>query len=252
MFDALATEHFCRNGWMLFPAAVSADLVSSAISAIKADRALHHDPARQREYDNRSYCPDLRDKPPISELVTNSPARAILDSALGWNDIAYDHGQIAIRQAHNAEKPSPPVPHIDGIGTGVNGLAPENPISNFTALVGVFLTRVDTEFAGNFTVWPGSHHRLEAYFRNRGPQAMREGMPPIELGQPVQLLTNPGDIVLCHYQLAHAAAVNLSANDRIAIYFRVWLKGIEQRRWELLTNIWDGWRIGGGAATMRA
>jgi CubicO group peptidase (beta-lactamase class C family) len=32
------------------------------------------------------------------------------------------------------------------------------------------------------------------------------------------------------------------SNDRIAIYFRVWLKGIENRRWELLTNIWNGWR----------
>jgi hypothetical protein len=43
--------------------------------------------------------------------------------------------------------------------------------------------------------------------------------------------------------LAHTAAVNLSANDRIAIYFRVWLKEIENRRWELLTNIWNGWRV---------
>jgi ectoine hydroxylase-related dioxygenase (phytanoyl-CoA dioxygenase family) len=51
------------------------------------------------------------------------------------------------------------------------------------------------------------------------------------------------DVVLCHYQLAHAAAVNVSPNDRIAVYFRVWLKDIENRRWELLTNIWNGWRI---------
>lgn len=101
---------------------------------------------------------------------------------------------------------------------------------------------MDTEFARNFTVWPGSHNRLEAYFRNRGRDAMQEGMPQIELDDPIQLITNPGDVVVCHYQLAHSAAVNVSSNDRIAIYFRVWLKGIENRRWELLTDIWNGWR----------
>jgi hypothetical protein len=46
-----------------------------------------------------------------------------------------------------------------------------------------------------------------------------------------------------HYQLAHTAAVNLSDQDRIAIYFRVWLADIDERRWQLLTNVWDGWRL---------
>ena len=179
---------------------------------------------------------------PIAELLTHSSAKTILDRALGWNEIEYYHGQIAIRQAHNTDKPYPPTPHIDGTSSGANGVAPGSGISNFTALVGVFLTRVDTEFAGNFTVWPGSHTRLETYFRNRGRQAMQEGMPQIELGDPVQLFADPGDVVLCHYQLAHAAAVNLSSNDWIAVYFRVWLKRIEEQRWELLTNIWNGWR----------
>jgi len=70
---------------------------------------------------------------------------------------------------------------------------------------------------------------------------MLEGMPQIELGQPIRVFANSGDVVLCHYQLAHSAAINLSANDRIAIYFRVWRKGIKNRRWELLTNIRNGW-----------
>jgi ectoine hydroxylase-related dioxygenase (phytanoyl-CoA dioxygenase family) len=67
-------------------------------------------------------------------------------------------------------------------------------------------------------------------------------MLQIGLGDPIQLFADPGDVVLCHYQLAHAAAVNLSSNDRIAVYFRVWLKGIAEQQWELLTNIWNGWR----------
>jgi hypothetical protein len=134
-------EHLRRNGWALFPAAVPNDLVAAATHAIHADRAHHHDPQRQIEYDNISCCPDLRDRPPISELLTHSPAKAILDHALGWNEIEYYRGQIAIRQAHNTahntDKPYPPKPHIDGTGTGRNGRAPGSPISNFTALVGV-------------------------------------------------------------------------------------------------------------------
>jgi hypothetical protein len=232
-----------RDGWALFAGAVSNDLVAAATNAIAHDRSHNYDQARQVEYDNISFCPELRDKPPIDELLTRSSARILLDLVLGWDKIAYTPGQIAIRQAQNTDRPYPPVPHIDGVGSGRNGLALGSAISNFTALVGVFLTKLDTEFAGNFTVWPGSHHRLEEHFRRRGPQAMQEGMPRIELGMPFQLMADPGDVVICHYQLAHTAAVNLSPNDRIAVYFRVWLQGIENRRWELLTNIWDDWRI---------
>jgi Phytanoyl-CoA dioxygenase (PhyH) len=236
-------EQLRRDGWALFPGAASNDLVAAATYAIAHDCAHNYDRGRQVEYDNISFCPDLRDKPPIDELLTRSSARILLDLVLGWDEIAYAPGQIAIRQAHNTDKPYPPMPHIDGIGNGLNGLPSGSAISNFTALVGVFLTRLDSEFAGNLTVWPGSHHRLEKHFKHRGPQAMQEGMPRIELGDPIQLMANPGDVVICHYQLAHAAAVNLTPNDRIAVYFRVWLQGIENRRWELLTNIWDGWKI---------
>ena len=99
------------------------------------------------------------------------------------------------------------------------------------------------EFAGNFTVWPGSHHRLERHFREHGLETLRYGIPDIPLGPPLQLLAEPGDVVLCHYQLAHAVAVNLSLVDRYAIYFRLWFKDIDQKRWELMTDIWQGWRI---------
>jgi hypothetical protein len=236
-------EQLRRHGWARFPGAVSAELIGAATEAIKADLAGHYDSSRQVEYDNISYCPDLRGSAPISELLTHSSATDILDRALGRDAIDHDAGQIAIRKAHNVDRAYPPKPHIDGVPSGRNGLAPGSGISNFTALVGVFLTRLDGEFAGNFAVWPGSHVRLETYFRRRGPQAMQEGMPQIELGDPVQLFADPGDVILCHYQLAHTAAVNLSCHDRIAVYFRVWLKGIEERRWQLMTHIWDGWRI---------
>jgi ectoine hydroxylase-related dioxygenase (phytanoyl-CoA dioxygenase family) len=109
--------------------------------------------------------------------------------------------------------------------------------------VGVFLSPVRSEFAGNFTVWPGSHHRLERHFREHGLETLSNGMPDIPLGPPIQLMVEAGDVGLCHYQLAHAVAANLSTADRYALYFRLELADINQRRWELMTDIWQGWRI---------
>ena len=92
-------------------------------------------------------------------------------------------------------------------------------------------------------MWPGSHYIYENYFRERGPRAMGEPPPTPEVGEPLQLTCDVGDVVLAHYQLAHSAAVNTSDNDRIAIYFRVWLKRMESDRWHYLTNMWEGWNL---------
>ena len=56
-------------------------------------------------------------------------------------------------------------------------------------------------------------------------------------------MAEPGDVVLCHYGLAHSAAANLSALDRYAVYFRLWLKDIDTDRWGYMTDIWRGWRL---------
>lgn len=229
-------------GYAHFPRLVPEPLVTAARSAIAVDLQQNYDARRQLEYDNQSYCPDLRGTPPIMNLLEASPARAILDEALGSDKVEWDKGQIAIRRAHNDHEPAPPQPHLDGFASGLNGLE-DGKIYSLTALIGVFLTPVRQPFAGNYTVWPGSHYLYEQYFRERGERALREPMPSLKLGTPVQLLCAAGDVVLVHYQLGHTAAVNMSDNDRIAIYFRIWLRGLEQHRWHYLTNIWDGWQI---------
>ena len=140
------------------------------------------------------------------------------------------------------------MPHIDGIATLHNGLTAQT-LQTFTLLVGVFLTATSTEFAGNFTVWPGSHLAMEQYFLATGPSALSRGQPDIAHGAPHQILAAPGDVILSHYSLAHAAAANTSANDRIAVYFRLTLNDQAQQRWRRLTHIWDGWRIGPDVAS---
>lgn len=235
-------EHLRAQGYVHFAGITPEHLLTSARKAIDLDLSSNYDPQRQLEYDNQSFCPDLRGSPPIINLLIESPILKVLDEAFGLEKIAWDKGQIAIRRAHNTPKPSPPVAHIDGFSSGLNGLD-EGKIYNHTVTVGVFLTPTTTVFAGNFTVWPGSHYIYERYFRERGPRAMKEPMPTLDIGQPVQLMCGVGDVVLAHYQLGHNAAVNTSDFDRIAVFFRIWLHGVELDRWHYLTNIWEGWKL---------
>jgi hypothetical protein len=235
-------EHLRAQGYAHFPGMTPQPLVTSALKAIELDLSANYDPERQVEYDNRSYCPDLRGTPPIMNLLLKSPIHNVLDELFGLDQIDWDNGQIAIRRARNVPEPTPPWAHIDGFASGLNGLE-EGRIYNHTVTVGVFLTPTTNEFAGNFTVWPGSHYIYERYFRERGPRAMSEPAPTPEIGEPVQLMCGVGDVVLAHYQLGHNAAVNTSDNDRIAIFFRIWLHAVELDRWHYLTNIWEGWKL---------
>jgi hypothetical protein len=234
-----------RDGYARFPGLCPAPLVQAAREAIDQDLATNFDPKRQVEYEHISYCPALQRAPVLRALLTESGIVAKLDEVIGFDRLVlcYNVAQIALRRAGNAPRRSPPEPHIDGLPTALNGVPADVLVRNFTVLVGVFLSSVRGKFAGNFTVWPGSHHRLERHFREHGLETLRNGMPDIPLGPPLQLMAEPGDVLLCHYQLAHAVAVNLSPLDRYAIYFRLAFKDVDEKRWELMTDIWQGWRI---------
>jgi hypothetical protein len=235
-----------RDGYRLFPDLAPRPLVEAANDAIQEDLERNFDPARQLQYDHQSYCPDIRSSHAIRALLENAAVTARVDAVVEYANLVVGPPQIAIRRARSASAPYPPQPHIDGVATAHNGLVGDE-LLTFTLLVGVFLSDTPQEYAGNFTVWPGSHLRIEGYFRERGLKAMREGTPPIPLGVPRQIQTTSGDVILCHYQLAHAAAANVSARDRTAVYFRLSLTDLAQHRWYRLTHIWDGWRIGSGA-----
>jgi Phytanoyl-CoA dioxygenase (PhyH) len=233
-----------RDGYAQFPSLCPSPLVRAARAAIDQDIATNFDPKGQVEYDHISYCPTLQRAPVMMALLTESGITAKLDEVIGFDrlEVAYNVAQIALRRAGTA--PHPFEPHIDGLPTPLNGVPRDVLVANFTVLIGVFLSPVRSKFAGNLTVWPGSHHRLERHFREHGLDKLRNGMPDIPLGAPIQLMVEPGDVVLCHYQLAHAVAANFSPVDRYAVYFRLWFKDIDQKkRQETMTDIWQGWRI---------
>jgi ectoine hydroxylase-related dioxygenase (phytanoyl-CoA dioxygenase family) len=108
-------------------------------------------------------------------------------------------------------------------------------------LLGNMLNDVHDDWAGNLAVWPGTHRLYEDYFRQHGPEALLNGMPPIQMPEPMMVKGNAGDIVMAHYQLAHTAAPNVSPNVRYAIYFRLRRIHHDAQWKQAMTDIWLEW-----------
>src|SRR5579862_6457077 len=129
-------------GYARFRGRCPDSLVAAARTAIDRDLATNYDPARQTEYDHRSYCPGLRHAPVLMALLLESGVAALLDAAIGFERLAHSMAQIALRRAHNARHLQPPEPHIDGLPTPHNGVPTDMLVENFTVLVGVYLSAV--------------------------------------------------------------------------------------------------------------
>ena len=87
-------------------------------------------------------------------------------------------GQVALRFPGEVGKPPrDPGGHLDGIGTGINGIEKGDFLRNFTMLAVVLLADLPEAYSGNFTVWPGSHAFFQTYFREHGWADIHEGLP---------------------------------------------------------------------------
>lgn len=209
-----------------------------AINASLGTQGIH--PDSLPIFRAQSYCPELKNAPPITDLLANSPLWSIADSTIGAGKVRpVKGGQIALRFP-TMDTPSAPQPHLDGMYTPTNGV-PKGTIANFTALIGVFLSDIPRDFAGNFTAWPGTHRLFESYFREHGPQTLLEGMPRLEMPTPEQITARAGDAIFCHYQLAHGVAGNGSPHIRYAIFFRLTHVDHDALHWECMTDIWREW-----------
>jgi hypothetical protein len=234
-------QHLFEDGFVTLPGAVPRALVDAARKAINASLGNEGiDPAQLVKFRSQSYCPELQSAPLIADLVCASPVWSYAESAIGLGKLApLARAQIALRFPSIAP-PSPPHPHLDGMYTPTNGV-PKGFILSFTALVGIILSDVPDADMGNLTVWPGSHKLYAEYFNANGPQALLEGMPQVALPKPRQLTGQPGDAVLCHYQLGHGIAGNSSPNIRYAVYFRLIHVDHNAAKWECMTDIWREW-----------
>lgn len=234
-------QSLVNQGFLKIPGVIPPIMVDHAMRHINHSIGNGMNVEDITRYRAQSYCPELQGEAPIVDLFNQTPVKSMVDSLLGANNARpVNYGQIAIRFPSLQDPPRASSPHLDGMYSPHNGV-PEGTIGNFTMLVGVLLSPVRQQQAGNFTVWPGTHRMYEQYFREHGVDSLLKGMPPVELPQPVQTTGEPGDVFLVHYQLAHSVAPNVSPFPRYAIFFRV-THVDHHNDWRApMTDIWLHW-----------
>jgi len=234
-------KEFIDRGWIHVPSAVPEARVREALKAINAALGMGIDPRQLAIFQNQSFCPELREAPVITELFSKTPVRELVGSMAGKLVSCHPKAQIALRFPREKTGPLPLVPHIDGFYTPTNGLK-KGSIDTFMGVVGILLQDVQEDWAGNFTVWPGTHKQFQDYFQNHEPRSETEnGIPPVDLPSPIQWKGKAGDMVLTHYQLAHAAAPNQSPWVRYMVFFRFSCEAHTKRGLEVFRKIWLDW-----------
>lgn len=243
MFSPDQFSQFQSDGFLHLPGFVPQPLVEAALHAINHRIGAGIPEDQLATWQSQSFFPDLASQPVISDLFNTSGLHDAMTQLLGeGNAPMMKSGQLALRFPREPGAPArPPFPHIDGVHSKHNGVPPGT-VGSFTALVGVYLTPLPREDAGNFTVWPGSHLKMQEHFREHGLEELLQGRTPkLDLAPPLQLRAQPGDAVIAHYQLLHSVASNVSPYPRYAVFFRVTHPQHHAHRMECLTDVWREW-----------
>ena len=227
------------RGFVILPEVIPQDKRQVALRAINYDVGLGMNRKDMPTFRSRSYCPDLLGKPPILDLLYETPLYSAAESAADDGLKLEGGGQIALRFPV-MEHPGKMGPHIDGLYSPSNGVR-KGTIFTFTMLAGVFLSDVPNQYWGNFVIWPGTHRLYESYFREHGPDILRKRMPDVPLPEPEQILAKAGDAILCHYQLGHTVAINVSPFVRYAVFFRLSHPDHKRGSNLVLTDLWREW-----------
>jgi len=236
----LQKQTLSKDGYAVLPGLVPEKLTNVALRAINHSIGKGIDPKDVPTFRANSYCPELRNSPPIIDLLHKTPLWKIAESLVGKGKLRLaGPPQIALRFPA-METPGELHPHLDGMYSPNNRVR-KGTIQSFTMLAGVFLSNIPNNFWGNFCVWPGTHRLFAEYFQANGTESLLNGLPPIEMPEPEQILAQTGDGLICHYQLAHTVVQNVSPYVRYAIFFRLAHKDHESRKKEALTNPWLEW-----------
>lgn len=236
---------FYEEGYIKLSGVVSKVMVDAALQVI--NHSLGEEGMNKEELPTmraQTYCRESREHPAIIGLLNDSPAFSLAESLMEEGKLRkVGGGQIALRFPQPLYKEvGPPHGHLDGLGSGLNGSAKGSYRRGFTGLAVVLLNKLESDYCGNFTVWPKSHRFFEDYFKEHGPEILENGMPRPELPEgPMQLTGEPGDVVLAHHQIVHTAAPNTSPHIRYAAIFRLQHEEAKEFGNAAYTDIWHEW-----------
>lgn len=219
-------REFYERGYVKIPGAISKAMVDTARQAVNHSiGTLGPNGEDMSKHRAAQFCRELNGSPVIMDLFNNSSVCSLAESLMGEGNLQkpIQGAQVAPRFPNVIGKdPAEPRGHLDGMGTGMNGMPKGVYRRDFTCFAVIYLADVPAPFSGNFTVWPGSHRFFESYFKREGLEVLSEGTPRVVLPEGPEMITgNAGDLVLAHHQMVHTAGPNASPNIRYATIARL-------------------------------
>ncbi len=242
----LTTEQvreFYDRGYVKIPGAISQAMVDTARQAVNHSiGTLGPNGEDMTKHRAAQFCRELNGSPVIMDLFNNSPVISLAESLVGDGNLQkpITGAQVAPRfPAAIGETPPEQRGHLDGMGTGTNGMPKGVYRRGFTCFAVIYLADVPEPFSGNFTVWPGSHRFFENYFKREGLEVLSEGTPRVNLPEGPDMITgNAGDLVLAHHQMIHGAGPNASPNIRYAAIARLRHVNCDKNGNDCFLDIW--------------
>ena len=219
-------REFYDRGYVKIPGAISKAMVDTARQAVNHSiGTLGPNGEDMSKHRAAQFCRDLNGSSVIMDLFNASPVVSLAESLMGEGNL-----QKPIRGAQVAPRfptvigdvPPEPRGHLDGMGTGTNGMPKGVYRRGFTCFAVIYLADVPEPYSGNFTVWPGSHRFFENYFKREGLEVLSNGTPRLDLPEGPDMITgNAGDFIIAHHQMIHTGGPNASPNIRYAAIARL-------------------------------
>ncbi len=234
-----------EQGFIKVPGVVPKVMIDAALRAVNHSIGTIGLGGEDME-DNRSafFCAELLEAPVILDLYNRTPVIDIAEDLMGKGNVlpvvsAKPYPRFPLPPGEDAPEPRG---HIDGIGSGTNGMPKGVYRRGFTAFAVVYLADLLEPNAGNFTVWPKSHRAYQDYFKEVGHEVLANGMPRIDIPEgPVMVTAEAGDLILAHHQMLHTGGPNASPNVRHAVIARLRHKDAGKIKYQAYTDIWREW-----------
>jgi Phytanoyl-CoA dioxygenase (PhyH) len=226
-------REFAERGYIVVPSVLSPPEIAAAMTTI--DELVAKAPPPDGHRGHHFYWPELQPGHPLLGLLLDGAALDVAQQLV-------HPGRLAVPRQAQVALNIPPRDHQPGRGH-IDGVTPperDGRPGTFTMLAGLLLTDQTMENAGNLWVWPGTHRAQEAYFRERGPDALlaSRAYPDIAHPEPTQVRGRVGDLLLAHYMLSHNIGGNTSGNVRRVVYYRLQREGHRDRWRECLQDLW--------------
>jgi hypothetical protein len=242
---------FERDGYAVVPGLVDRERCDRALRLANHWLATGYDLTQKASYDSLTFAPDLTTDPAFLDLYHQSGAAEVAAALVGRPLPMVWGAQIALRfpSAPGTDAPRWSGGHIDGLPAPSNGVPADGRVYGFTLLAGVYLDEVRGPSGGGFTVFPGTHHAMAAWFREHGTAVPDADVVYAECGrlantvEPVEITGPAGTLVLAHHLLVHKVAFHEQPHVRYAAFFRLSTEHREEFGDAVLTDPWAEWDV---------